>query len=317
MKALICDNFKRTPYWASFKDPFPSENEVKIQVSAVALSNLVKAKANGTHYSSVANFPFVPGVDGVGRLEDGSRVYFCFPPHPFGTMAEYSITNKSVCIPVPHDLNDVSAAALANPAMSSWGALVYRAHITPGETVLINGATGAAGSLAIKIAKHLGAKTVIATGRNQHLDKLKTLGADHVISLSFSPEELVAHFTELLAEQPVSIVLDYLWGVSAEALIKAIGNAHISYPLRYVQIGSISGPTINMNSFPLRSTGLQIMGSGLGSISNHNLVSSINQAFKVAGQLGLSLETETLPMSKAESMWNEDIGSKRLVFTLP
>ncbi len=315
MKAIVVDDFKQTPYWSTFKDPIPKENEVKIQVSAAALSNLVKSRANGTHYSSVANFPFVPGVDGVGRLEDGSRVYFCFPPNPFGSMAEYSVANKEACISLPDDLDDVVAASIANAAMSSWGALVYRAHMIPGETVLINGATGASGSLAIKIAKHLGAKKVIATGRHHHRDKLLALGADEVISLSSTPEELVAHLDKVFAKYPVSIVLDYLWGASAEALIQAIDKAHITYPLRFIQIGSISGQTITMNASPLRSTNLQLLGSGLGSISNHDLLHSISEAFKVANRLGLSIETEVVPMSQAANIWNKLTGTMRVVFT--
>jgi NADPH:quinone reductase-like Zn-dependent oxidoreductase len=155
MKAIVVNDFKQTPRWDNFNEPTPQENEVLIKVKAAALSNLVKARADGTHYSSIAKFPFIPGVDGVGQLEDGSRVYFSFPRHPFGSMAEYSVANKATCIPLPDELDDVIAASIANPAMSSWGALVYRAQIMPGEIVLINGASGVSGSLAINIAKLL------------------------------------------------------------------------------------------------------------------------------------------------------------------
>ena len=81
-------------------------------------------------------------------------------------MAEATVAPSASCLPLPDDLDDVTAAAIANPGMSSWAAFKERAKLKAGETVLVNGATGAAGRLAVQIAKHLGAKKVIATGRN-------------------------------------------------------------------------------------------------------------------------------------------------------
>lgn len=316
MKAIIINDFKQAPRWGIFNNPIPQENEVLIKVKAAALSNLVKARANGTHYSSIAKFPFIPGVDGVGQLEDGSRVYFSFPRHPMGTMAEYSVSNKDSYILLPDDLEDVIAASIANPVMSSWAALVYRAKMVPGETVLINGASGASGGLAIKVAKHLGAKKVIVTARHHHLDRLSTLGADQVISLSSPSEELAANLKAVFSDQHISIILDYLWGSSAEAIIRAIGHAHLTNSIRFVQIGSMSGDTIPLNAFPLRSTGLQLLGSGLGSLTNQELLSSIRDAFKVAHHLNLKVDTETVPMADAEKTWDQSHGITRVVFTL-
>jgi NADPH:quinone reductase-like Zn-dependent oxidoreductase len=144
----------------------------------------VRARASGAHYSASHSFPFVAGVDGVGRLDDGGRVYFLMPRAPYGAMAEKTVVPSAQCLPVPDDLDDVTAAAIANPAMSSCAALTERAHLKAGEIVLVNGATGAAGQLAVRIAKHLGAAKVIATGRNpEALRAAADLGADMTIPL--------------------------------------------------------------------------------------------------------------------------------------
>jgi NADPH:quinone reductase-like Zn-dependent oxidoreductase len=174
MKALLVSDFERTPEWTDFAEPVPGEGEVLVHVTAAGLSNLARMQASGRHYASPTAVPFVAGIDGVGRLDDGSRVYFFAGRRPFGAFAERSIAPAELCVPVPADVSDVTAASIANAAMSSWAALVQRAAIQPGEAVLINGATGASGSLAVKIAKHLGAGKVIVTGRNP--DVLAKLG---------------------------------------------------------------------------------------------------------------------------------------------
>ena len=124
------------------------------------------------------------GVDGVGRLDDGRRVYFILPRAPWGAMAERAVAPATQIAPLPEGLDDATAAAIANPGMSSWAAFKERAKLKAGETVLINGATGSAGRLAVQIAKHFGAKKVIATGRNaEALRALAVLGADATIAL--------------------------------------------------------------------------------------------------------------------------------------
>ena len=145
--------------------------------------------------------PFVPGVDGAGRLEDGTRVYFGISRAPFGTFAEQALAASWMTIPLPDGLDDATAAGIANPAMSSWVALTSRAKFVAGESVLILGATGAAGQLAVQIARRRGARRVVAAGRNpEALQKLMSLGADSVISLDQEPDALVAALNDRRAE---------------------------------------------------------------------------------------------------------------------
>src|SRR5580700_11271181 len=184
MKAAIVVQAGQAPIYGDFREPIPVSGEVRVSVRAAALSNVVKSRASGTHYSSSGQLPFVVGIDGVGRLDDGRRVYFALPRAPFGSMSEKTVIRPSQCVPLPDDLDDVTAAAIANPGMSAWAALQERAKLTAGETVLVNGATGTAGRLAVQIAKYMGARKVVATGRNvQALKVLSVLGADVTIPL--------------------------------------------------------------------------------------------------------------------------------------
>lgn len=234
-------------------------------------------------------------------------------------MAELCVVQQRLCIPVPEGIDDVTAAAIANPGMSSWAALTRRAILAKGETVLINGATGTAGRLAIQIAKHLGAKKVIATGRNAAtLEMLPSLGADVVLSLDRSDAELVATFRRELADDNVDIILDYLWGSPAECLIRAFaskGSPSGGHRVRFVQIGSIAGPEVKLPAEILRSSGLEILGSGFGSVSVAALLQSIGELFANATSANLHIDAETAPLADVEAAWNRNTGD-RLVFTL-
>lgn len=195
MKAAIVEAAGQIPRYGNFPDPVASKGQSRVWVTAAAMSHVVKSRANDTHYSSSGRFPFVVGVDGVGRLEDGTRVYFALPEAPYGSMAEQAVVPAAQCLPLPQDLDDVAAAAIANPGMSSWAAYTERARLKPGETVLVNGATGTAGRLAVQIARHLGAKKVIATGRNaQALQSLAASGADVTIPLVGSEAAIEERF---------------------------------------------------------------------------------------------------------------------------
>src|SRR5579871_1122791 len=119
MNAVVVRSYDAPPSYTTFDDPVAGERELLVTVTAAGLHPIVKSLANGTHYGSTGVFPFVPGVDGVGRLEDGRRVYFGIVRPPFGTFAEYAVTQLWMCVPVPEGLSDVVAAAIANPGMSS------------------------------------------------------------------------------------------------------------------------------------------------------------------------------------------------------
>jgi NADPH:quinone reductase-like Zn-dependent oxidoreductase len=196
--------------------------------------------------------------------------------------------------------------------MSSWAALVERANLRAGETVLINGATGTSGRLAIQIAKHLGAKKVIATGRRVG-DDLQLLGADVIVPLLQDGDALGKAF-ENEFQQGVDIVLDYLWGTSAETLLVSAAKAGPEgVPIRYVQIGSSSGTNINLPSAVLRSSALQLMGSGIGSIPFPTLLSAIHSILDAAPTAGFKIATESIPLAEVTRAWASGDSASRIV----
>jgi NADPH:quinone reductase-like Zn-dependent oxidoreductase len=219
------------------------------------------------------------------------------------------------CLPLPDDLDDVTAAAIANPGMSSWAALTERARIKPGETVLINGATGASGRLAVQIAKHLGAKRVVATGRNSAaLAALTALGADATLSLLADEADLNASFEREFATG-VDIVIDYLWGASARQLMLAATRAALeAVPIRFIQVGSMSGSELALPSAVLRSSAIELMGSGINSVPAPRLFAAIASVLKATRSAGFQIAAEVAPLSEVERRWTAKSAS-RLVFT--
>src|ERR1700677_918504 len=137
MKAAIVQEAGKPPVYGDFEEPTPTPGEARVAVTSSALSQAPGSRASGAHYLSSAQLPFVPGVDGVGRLDDGRRVYFALPRAPFGSMSERTVIRPSHCVSLPDRLDDVTAAAIANPGMSAWAALKERAHLIEGETVLV------------------------------------------------------------------------------------------------------------------------------------------------------------------------------------
>ncbi|WP_321931613.1 quinone oxidoreductase family protein [Burkholderia cenocepacia] len=317
MKAAVVEGVGQRPVYTEFEPPSAMPGHSLIDVTASALSRIAQGRAAGTHYSSVGAYPFVVGVDGVGRLDDGRRVYFFGAPAPFGAMAERTIAPDTQCVPLPDALDDVTAAAIAIPGMSSWAALTERARFVAGETVLVNGATGTSGRLAVRIAKHLGAAKVIATGRNAAaLQALLSAGADAVVSLQQDDVHL-ARALEPHFRAGVDVVLDYLWGASAQTLLVVAAKATPGgRRLRFVEIGSISGADVLLPGAVLRATAIELMGSGLGSVPLPRLLASVRGVFEAAGEAGLAIDTRTVPLSAVGEHWGDSSSVVRPVFTM-
>lgn len=321
MKAAVVRDFGRPPTYSEFPDPVSRPGETVISVAAAAVSHLVVSRVEGTHYSSGTSPPFVPGVDGVGRTADGKPVYFAFPTPPWGSMAERTTVSVDCITPLPDDLDVTAAAAAANAGMSCWIPLTLKARIAPGESVLVNGATGISGQMAVQVAKHLGASKVIATGRDDtKLRALLELGADIVVSLRQSPEELRERLRSIARECRVGVVLDYLWGSSAEAILAALGGpAAPRGPsrIRYVEVGSVAGPAVSLDGALLRSSGVEILGTGLGSSTYPEIVTGIGQFLRALPTARFRIATEVHPLSEVERAWARASGEARLVFTIP
>ncbi len=317
VRAAVVHSFTAPPRYETFADPVAGEGETLVTVSAAGLHPIVKALAGGRHYSSTGELPLIPGVDGVGRLDDGTRVLFGAARPPFGTFAERSIVRRETCIPIPEVLDDAVVAAMMNPGMSSWAALTLRAGFVRGENVLILGATGSAGHVAVQIAKRLGAGRIVAAGRNREaLEKLKSLGADATISLNQEGEALVSAFRAEAAKR-IDVVLDYLWGAPAEAVLAAVsqkGPGHAAARIRYIQIGSSAGPNISLEAATLRSSGLELLGSGFGSVSLKKIFQSVAELLDEAVKQPFQIRVAIAPLNEVEARWNAPPSDGRIVF---
>jgi NADPH:quinone reductase-like Zn-dependent oxidoreductase len=320
MKAAIVLAAGKAPVYGDFETPAAKAGEVLVAVRAAALSHLTKGRASGAHYSSAGIFPAIAGTDGVGVTGDGRRVYFAMPDAPFGSMAEFCPVSERRLVEVPEGLDDVTAAAIANPGMSAWAALVERAQLKAGETVLVNGATGTAGRVAVQLARYLGAGKVIVTGRNAA--ELGELGADVAIAFALDtahPEGATA-FEEALTPvfaAGIDVAIDYLWGKSAETLIAALARTVGEKRVRFVQVGSAGGEgTIALPGAALRSAAIELMGSGIGSVGRAALLHGIRSVFEAVGPAGLAVETRVVPLAEVEGVWDAAGGRPRVVFTL-
>jgi NADPH:quinone reductase-like Zn-dependent oxidoreductase len=317
MKAAIVQRPGSTPVYGDFKEPIASAGQGRIAVTAAALSPVVRARASGAHYSSSSHFPFIAGIDGVGRLDDGRRVYFLLPDAPYGSMAQTTVVSLAQCASLPDELDDVTAAAIANPGLSSWAALKERARFARGETVLINGATGTSGRLAVQIVKHLGARRIVVTGRNASvLESLRELGADDTVALVEDTDSLDRSFQKHFADG-IDVVLDYLWGKSAERILIAGTKAGAEgAPIRFIQIGNSSGGNITLPASAIRSTAIELMGSGLGSIPLPRIVGSIQELLHATVEAGFELATKSVPLSDVERAWADNASIPRTIFTI-
>lgn len=316
MDAAVLHALGKAPRCEEFPEPIAGDTEVIVHVHAASLKPIDKQLASGSHYASPRELPLVCGSDGVGHLSDGQRVFFGETRAPYGAMAQRTVVRPAFCFPVPEGVDDETAAALPNPGVSAWLTLAFRAKLVPGESVLILGATGVAGKLAVKIAKLLGAGRVVAAGRNQQaLSTLHQLGADAIIRLDASAKELSEAFVHEAGDSGFQVVIDYVWGHPAETFLAAITKkefAAITSEIRFVQVGESAGPTISLPAAVLRSTALTILGTA-GIPPRNVLVDALQQVMAHAAGGELRIETERVPLADIENAWQRDQQRRRLV----
>ena len=316
MHAAVVRSFDRPPRYEEFETPQASgKNDVVVKVRAAGLHPRVRAGASGTHYADSRVLPIIPGIDGVGTLPDGQLVYCVVHDTPFGTMAEQVVTDRRLCVPLPQGMDEAVVAAAMNPAMSSWIALRLRVPLREAQSVLILGATGNAGQMAIQIAKLLGAGRVIGAGRA--IDRLQSSTADEVVTLVGDPETVGKSLADAASE--VDIVLDYLWGEPAAHAMVALLTARKerSKAIHWVQIGSVAGPTMALPSVALRSTNLRVMGSGQGSVPTSDIVAELPRLVEELCAGNITVEPLRIPLSAVESTWSSPAPTGKRIVLVP
>lgn len=311
MRAALVTRFDAPPRYGEVGEPRATgPHEAVVDVLAASLSPRVRSQASGSHYTSTGALPMIPGIDGVGRTEAGELRYFILPDTDRGSLAEKAAIDLRRSVPLPSGSDPVQLAAAMNPAMSSWIALRHRAHLSPGGSALVLGATGNAGMMALQVARLLGAARVTAVGRN--ISRVAHAGADTLVELGD---------TEGLADagRAVDVVLDYLWGEpTAEALRAIVPNRDDDgRPLTWVQIGSVAGPDAPIPSAALRAVNLTLVGSGQGSVSTRDIVSELGQLARAVTGGAFETRARAVPLAEVERAWHEAAATRDRLVLVP
>jgi NADPH:quinone reductase-like Zn-dependent oxidoreductase len=316
MHAAVVTSFDTPPRYQEFPAPAPGDGEILVDVIAAGLHPRVRSQASGSHYTSTDELPLVPGVDGVGRDADGVLRYFILGDTTMGSMAERTVVNPRRSVVLAADSDPIAIAAAMNPAMSSWVALRQRVTFQAGQSVLVLAATGNAGRMAVQVAKLFGAGRIVAAGRGaDRLAELPALGATDTVLLEGEPDDIAHRLGEAAGD--VDVVIDYLWGEPTVAAMVAIVLARTDSgkPLTWIEIGSVAGVVAPIPSAALRSTRLQIVGSGQGSVSAREIAAEIPALAEEITKGTFSVEAEATPLAQVEQAWADTKTRKRIVFT--
>jgi NADPH:quinone reductase-like Zn-dependent oxidoreductase len=307
MNAAVVTSFGEPPHYQRFEVPEPtSERQLVVDVLAVGLHPRTRTGAAGAHYTSTGRLPMIPGIDGVGRRSDGKQVYFLADDDVIGTMADKAIADVGRTIELPDGVDVAKVAAAMNPAMSSWVALRRRVPIEPGQRLLVLGATGNAGTMAVQVAKRLGAGRVIGAGRDPgRLAALAAIGADEVVQLTDDADATARALGAAAAE--VDIVIDYLWGKPAQAAIPALLRARSdrSRALNWIQIGAVAGPTLELPSVVLRSANFRLQGAGQGAVSPQTYRAELPSLVEEIDRGTIAATASVRPLAEVEPIWTE------------
>ena len=315
MKAAVVSSFATAPRYEDFDLRVPTGGDAMVvDVLAAGLHPRVLSQANGSHYTSTDELPLVPGIDGVGRDADGNLRYFVLPDVTLGSMAERTVIDSRRSIVLPPGTDPIAVAAAMNPAMSSWVALRRRTTFEAGSSVLVIGATGSAGQLAVQVARSFGASRIIAAGRAaERLASLPALGATDTVVFDGDAHRL----GEVAAD--VDVVIDYLWGPPAAAAMTALVTARADRgkPLTWVQIGSVAGATAAIPSAALRASRTQIIGSGQGSVDTRDILAELPAIAQAITDQTFTIDAQPIPLSDIERTWAVAAHSQRRFVITP
>lgn len=318
MKAAVLHQLGTNPKFETINDPQPTSEQIIITIKAAAIKQLDKIKASGKHYTKYPYFPIAVGTDGTGILEDGTRIY---ASGITGMLAEKALVQKGNWTVLPDGISFETAAALPNALIGSDMALLYRAKMEAGQTILINGATGVTGKIAVQMAKYRGASRIIVTGRNETiLNELKELGADEIISLHQNDATILEQLQNIHETTPIDIVLDYLWGHPMELILQAFKSLP-PRKIKIITVGEMAGTNISLPSGTLRSTQIELLGSGIGSLSMNEIATYMKEilpsVFELAANGKLIIDIELAKLKDIETVWTkQEQPGKRFVVTI-
>lgn len=312
IQAAVLHGIGQIPRYERFPAPMAGDGEAVLTVKAAALKPSDLLMAAGVHYAP-ESFPQVVGLDGIGELDDGTRVGFFGPQRPYGGMAQRVLSRQGVWLPVRDDADDVTAAALLNSGMAAWKSVIWEGRTEPGQSVLVMGATGTSGRIAARLAAARGAR-VTAAGRNQRvLDELLARGAQTLIRVDRGHDELVSAIAET---GPYDLIIDYLWGAPTEAVFDVL--IHLGRPadrIRYLQVGMSAGAKAALPAMTLRAAPVELVGSGAdGPATLTDAAIAFDGLLQQAIQGQISIDAAAVPLADVEKTWSEPDSGRRVVF---
>ncbi len=288
MRAAILREYDATPELGEFEEPSTGEGSVAAAVLAAGLNPVDLRKAAGAFpLAPKPQLPSVAGWEGVARLDDGRRVYFDRPVAPFGALAERTLLDPVEAFILPDGVDDGVAVALGIAGLAGWLALEWSAKLRPGETVLVLGASGTVGQVAVQAARLLGAAHIVAAGRDPELlERALSLGADEAVTLDGDLGE-------------PTYVFDPLCGEPLERALAAAAPG-----ARIVQLGQSAGPTATVPSAAVRGKQLELYGYSNFAVSPETLAEHYVRlvGHGLAGEIRLDIERVTL--EELEGAWD-------------
>jgi NADPH:quinone reductase-like Zn-dependent oxidoreductase len=311
MRAAVLREYG-VPSPGEFEEPSAEgSDQAVVEVLAAGLNPVDVAISAGRFYAGKPPLPSVAGREGVGTL-DGERVYFDTPIVPFGSMAERALVDPVSTYPLPDGLDEGVAVALGISGLAAWLALTWRADVQPGEHVLVLGASGVLGQIAVQAAKLLGAARIVAAARSaEGLERCLALGADATVRLG-EPDDLPAAFAEAAAGR-IDVVLDPLFG---DPFVAAVNAA--SFGARIVQIGAGAGAEATVPSAPIRGKMLVLMGHTNFAAPPEVKREAYRQLADHAARGEIVVDVDRIPLAQVADAWDRlAAGSHRKLVLVP
>jgi NADPH2:quinone reductase len=320
MKALLVEELGRAPRLAETSEPVAGPTESMLRVLAAPLNPVDLSIATGGFFAGHPALPYVPGVEAVGVIGATSAatdlVYTCLNglgTSRHGSCAEFAVASNEHLIPVPSGVEPAVAAAAGTVGLAGWLPLAWRAPVVPGETVVIMGATGNAGLVAVQAAKILGAGQVVAVGRNpRRLELAVRVGADAAVQLQ-DGDALVDALRAACGDRAPTLVFDPLWGA---AILPAL---EVAAPgARVVQLGQSAGATSAVPSALVRGKHLDILGYTNFKVPFDVLSAGYRRVVDHVSRGEIQLEVERVPLAEGVEAWHrQQLGPERKLVLCP
>ena len=305
MRAALVEQIGEPPVVGEVAEPERGPGQALVQITAAPLNPIDLSISAGRFYGGHPDPPYVPGREAVGRVLQGDRfasgTQVWFMPGGNGCMAEYAVVDEDACIELPDGTDHALAASLGIAGLTGWLAVEWRAHLRGGERVLVLGATGMVGLVAVQTARILGAGRIAAAGRDADaLEAAAAAGADEVVVLEGDMQQ---KFEQALEGRP-DVVIDPLWGEPARAAVEAM-----AYSGRLVQVGQSAGADATLRSGAVRGKSLAILGFTLGQVPRERQVAAYAKLLEHSTSGELTIERETLPLDWAGEAWRRQESS--------